>query len=130
MAYAPRCMCVRSALAASGLGVSWWFIGQEGDWRLMRYVPCVYFPWLGISLWFYRQRRRDIVPLAVAALSAIAVVTAGLVKGLFDNRHFGTAALFMVAALVAAMTAGAAVWLRPTTDHWNNAAPAGSADDA
>ncbi|MFZ4536701.1 DUF2157 domain-containing protein [Propionivibrio sp.] len=118
VAYAPRFIALLAAAAATGLGVSWWFIGQQGNWRLMHYVPCVYLPWLFMMLWFYRQRRRDIVPLATAALSAIAVLTAGLIEGLFDNRHFDVAAFFIVGAAVAAMTAGAAVWLRHTVSQW------------
>lgn len=124
VAYAPRFIALLAATAATGLGVSWWFLGRrdEADWRLMNYVPYVYLPWVFVTLWFYRTRRQDIVPLAVAALSVIAVLSAGLIKGLFDHRHFDVASFFVLAVAVAAMTAGAAVWLRQTASHWQKGA--------
>ncbi len=116
--YAPRLIALLAAAAATGLGVSWWFLDKQDNWRLMRYAPFVYLPWFVVTLWFYRARRQDIVPLAAAALSAIAVLTAGLIRGLFDNRDFEVAAFFLVGVAVAAMTAGAAVWLRRTASIW------------
>jgi uncharacterized membrane protein len=118
VAYAPRLIAVAAAAAATGLGVSWCFLDSHADWRLMRYVPLVYLTWFVLTLWFYRARRRDIVPLAAAALSTITVVTAGLIRVLFEHWNFNVAAFFVIAAALAAMTAGAAVWLRRTASDW------------
>ena len=125
--YAPRFIALLAAAAATGLGVCWWFLDKHDNWRLMHYAPLVYLPWLSLTLWFYRARRQDIVPLAAAALSAIVVITAGLIRGLFDHGSSDIAAFFLVGALVAGMTAGAAVWLRQTASAWEKA---GSAYDA
>jgi hypothetical protein len=127
VAYAPRFIALLAAGAATGLGVSWWFLEHNAGWRLMRYVPAVYLPWFIATLWFYRSRRQDIVPLAMVALSAIVVVTAGLIKGLFDYRNFDVGAFFLIGVVVAAMTAGAAVWLRQTASRWDDTGRAGHA---
>lgn len=116
--YAPRLIALLTAAAATGPGVSWWFLDKQDNWRLMHYAPLVYLAWFFVTLWFYRAQRQDIVPLAAAALSAIAVVTAGLIRGLLDHGDFEIAAFFLVGAAVAAMTAGAAVWLRQTASVW------------
>jgi uncharacterized membrane protein len=118
VAYAPRFIALLAAAAATGLGVSWWFLSKRVEWRLMHYAPLIYLPWLGATLWFYKTRRQDIVPLAVAALSAITVLTAGLIKVLFEGRSHEVAAFFFIGAAVAAMTAAAAVWLRQTMHRW------------
>lgn len=120
-AYAPRCIALLAAAAATGLGVSWWFLSNRVEWRLMHYAPLIYLPWFAATLWFYKARRQDIVPLAVAALSAIAVLTAGLIKALFEGRSYEVAAFFFIGAAVAAMTAGAALWLRQTVNAWAQA---------
>jgi uncharacterized membrane protein len=117
-AYAPQCIALLATATATGLGVSWWFLDGQADWRLMRYAPLIYLPWLGATLWFYRARRHDIVPLAGAALSAIVVLTAGLIDWLFDHHDFDVGAFFVIGAAVAAMTAGAALWLRRTVSAW------------
>lgn len=59
------------------------------------------------GLWFYRSRR-DVLMLALWLLSAIVVVTAGLIKTI-DVEGWG--ALF-IGLLVVAQSAAAAAWLR------------------
>lgn len=125
--YGPRFISVLAAAAATGLGTSWWFLGTAERWPVMQYAPLVYLPWLVLTLWFYSQRRRDLVPLATAALSLIVVVTAGLIRALFDHGSSGVGEFFLVGAAVAVMTAGAAFWLRQTATAWEQA---GRLDDA
>lgn len=119
--YAPRFIVFLAAAAATGLGVSWWFLAKRTDWRLMHYVPAVYLPWLFLTVWYYRTRRKDIVPLVSSALSCIAVLTAGLVSGMFGKKHFDVASFFVISAAVAALTAAAAVWLKHTSGKWAKA---------
>ncbi|MDR2240166.1 MAG: DUF2157 domain-containing protein [Zoogloeaceae bacterium] len=117
--YAPRIIGLLAALCATTLGVTW-CLQEYGriEWRVMRYTPLIYFAWLGATLWFYRCRRHDIVPLAVAALSFIIVVTSELVHWLFDLRGEWAFHLLLTGLAVAAMTAAAAVWLRRTAQAW------------
>ncbi|WP_153108722.1 DUF2157 domain-containing protein [Propionivibrio limicola] len=125
-AYAPRLIAAFSAVAGTTLGVSWWFLGSGTHWNAMPYVPLVYVPWLAATFWFYSQHRRDIVPLVFGALSAIVVLTAGLIDGLSDQFwRDGMAAFFMLGISVAAMTAVAAVWLRRVLRHWSEAGMVG-----
>ena len=130
--YAPRFIAILAAIAASSIGVSWWFLTDRVEWPLMRFTPLIYLPWLLGTSWFYRTRRLDIVPLAVAALSAIVVITSGLIKALFDYRDFDVSSFLLLGIAVAVMTAGAAVWLRQTASHWEyeKMAEKGANDDA
>ena len=117
-AYGPRFIAFAAIACVSGLAVCWWFVGNNSDWRLLHYVPPVYLAFLALALWFYQYRRRDIVPLAAAALSLIVVLTSGLIKGLFEHRNFDVSGFFLVGVAVAGMSAGAALWLRRTSSDW------------
>jgi len=125
--YAPRAIALLTALCATSLGMSWalMYSDQRAAWLVMRYTPLIYLAWLGATLWFYRWRRHDIVPLAAGALSFIVVVTAKLAYWLFDemNRDLVVACLLLGLA-VAGMTALAAFWLRQTTQAWDQEATA------
>ncbi len=115
--YGPRAIALVAAISATALGVGWWWLGRSGGWRWMQYTPVLYAAWLGGSLWFYQQRRRDIVPLAAGAFSAICVVMAGILKHLRFRDSFAVDFL-LVGLLVAGLTAAAAVWLRRVSASW------------
>ena len=125
--YAPRFIVFLAAVAATGLGVSWWFLVKRTGWQLMHYAPVAYLPWLFLTVWYYRTRRKDIVPLVVSALSGIAVLTAGLISGMFGKKYLDVTSFFVIGAVVAAMTAAAAIWLRHTSSKWAKARGVGDA---
>jgi len=123
--YAPRIIALLTALCATALGIFWCLLGDDRHvaWRVMRYTPLIYLAWLGATLWFYRLRRRDIVPLAAGALSLIVVATVWLVNWLLDTWHGnGAGSLLLIGLAVAGMTALAVLWLRKTTQAWEHAA--------
>lgn len=115
--YGPRIVALAAAVCATVLGVAWWWLGQKQGWRWMPYTPLLLVAWFGGTLWFYQRRRRDIVPLAAAAFSAICVITSGIIKHLGFGRSWEFEFLFL-GLVVAAMTAGAAVWLRRLAASW------------
>jgi len=116
-AYGPRVVALLAAGFATVLGVAWWWLGRKAGWRWLPYTPVLYLGWLGTTLWFYRTRRHDIVPLAAGAFSLICVVTGGIVKGLTFRESFA-AEFLLVGLLVAGMTAAAAIWLRRVAAAW------------
>ena len=93
----------------------------------MHYAPIAYLPWLFLTVWYYRTRRKDIVPLVASALSCIAVLTAGLISGMFGKKYLDVTSFFVIGAVVAAMTAAAAIWLRHTSSKWAKARGVGDA---
>ena len=123
--YAPRAIALLAALCATALGMGWAIMhnDQRAAWLVMRYTPLIYLAWLGATLWFYRWRRRDIVPLAAGALSLIVVVTTQLANWLFDAwRSDPVLSCLLIGLAVAGMTALAALWLRQTAQAWEPAA--------
>ena len=134
--YAPRAIALLAALCATVLGVVWCVLNgwenppwREIDglgnppWRVMRYAPLFCLGWLGATLRFYSLSRRDIVPLAGAALSLIIVVTTWLARWLFDTwRGNETGSFLLIGLAVAGMTALAAFWLRQTAQAWEHGA--------
>ncbi|MBK7356254.1 DUF2157 domain-containing protein [Propionivibrio sp.] len=117
--YAPRFIVFLAAIAATGLGASWWFLTRRVEWQLIHFAPIGYLIWLSVTIWHYGKRRQDIVPLALSALSCIAVLTAGLISTLFGSRHFDVVSFFVIGVAVATMTAAAAAWLRLTSSRWS-----------
>lgn len=115
--YAPRLVALAAGAYATILMSLWWFFSEGKEWQTLRYTPVIYVLWLGLTLWFYQFGRRDLVPLAIAALSAIVVVTSGLIKGI-GHQHDPFGMFLMIALVVAAMTAGAAAWLRALSRQW------------
>lgn len=115
--YAPRLLALAAAVAATALGIGWWWLGAERAWRWMPYAPLLYAGWLGVTLWFYRYRRHDIVPLAAAAFSAIFVAMAGVLKHLRFREAFAFDFL-LAGVLIAGLTALAALWLRRVATAW------------
>jgi len=123
--HAPRAIALLAALCATALGVVWCLLGDDPhtDWQTMRYTPLIYLVWLGMTRWLYRRRRHDIVPLAIAALSLVIVVTVWLANELLDSWRLTEASAFLLIGLaVAALTALAAFWLRQTAQAWEAAA--------
>jgi uncharacterized membrane protein len=119
-AYGPRIIAVAAAVCATVVGMKWRFFSS---YESMNYTPffylMLYLSWLGATLWFYRDRRHDIVPLAAASLSLIVVITMELFRWLIE--YFSKDYLFSLLLLglaVAAMTALAAAWLRRTVQAW------------
>lgn len=115
--YGPRIIALVAAIAATALGIGWWWLGRHAEWRWMPYTPLLYGAWLGGTLWYYRHRRRDIVPLAAAAFSAICVVMTGVLKQLRFRDSFAFDFL-LLGLLVAGLTAAAAFWLRRVAASW------------
>jgi uncharacterized membrane protein len=115
--YGPRIIAVAAAVCATVVGMRWWFPGHESK----DYTSLSYLIWLGATLWFYRGRRHDIVPLAAASLSLIVVIPARLSRWLHPIDDIFPFLLLGLA--VAAMTALAAAWLRYTMQVWQKPAP-------
>jgi uncharacterized membrane protein len=126
--YAPRAIALLTALCATALGVAWWFDRRD---QVIPYTPLLYLVWLGATLWFYHRQRRDIVPLAAAALSFIVVATAGLIHGLLDlGTHDDiVSSLLIIGLTVAVLTALAAAWLRRTVAAWQTQVPNTTQED-
>lgn len=120
-AYAPRLLALLTGGFATVLTSLWWFFDQHDQWQALQYTPFAYLVWAGATLWHYQSQRRDLVPLAIAALSLIIVVTGGLVKWL-TRSHGEVAAFLFIGLAVAGMTALAATWLRQLTKSWQETA--------
>ncbi len=118
--YGPRLIALLATASATVLGVSWWWLGKSSGWRWMHYTPLLYAAWLGVTLWYYQQGRRDIVPLAAGVLSVICVAVAGTLKHLNFRSSFAFDFL-LLGMVVAALTALAAVWLRRIAASWEAA---------
>ncbi len=116
-AYGPRLLALTGGSAATFLTSYWWFLRPHDPWRTLQYTPIVYLLWLGATLWYYQHRRRDLVPLAIAALSAIVVITAGLTRGMVA-RSGDVGSFLLIGLAVIAMTAFAAFWLRGLNRRW------------
>lgn len=118
--YGPRILSGLCGIYATLLGMCWWWLRDGDEWRWLHYTPVLYLAWWLGGLAYYQRRRRDIVPLAVAALSGICVITAGLIRGLRFYEDFAFDFL-LLAVLIAGLSAGAAVWLRRTQAGWRAA---------
>lgn len=116
-AYAPRLLAFAAGAYGTVLMCVWWFFDRHVDLQMLQYTPIVYLLWLGATFWHYRQQRRDLVPLAFAALSAIVVITAGMARGLL-HRHADVGSFLLIGLAVAGMTAFAAHWLRALARQW------------
>lgn len=116
-AWAPRLIALAATAAATALGVSWFWLSRGEAWRVMLWSPLIYAVWLtGQGLWF-QHRRRDLLPLALCALSLIMVVSAGIARQLSYRSGFAFEFLGL-GLLVAGMTAAAALWLRRLQARW------------
>lgn len=116
-AYAPRLLALAAGISASAVGVSWWWLSRDAGWRWLHYTPLLYAFWLAAVLWYYQTRRCDIVPLSIAAMSVIVVLTAGMLRHLRFREAFAFDFL-LLGVVIAGLSAAAAVWLRRLSANW------------
>jgi len=116
--YGPRLLALAGGGAATFLTSYWWFMDRHDSWQTLHYTPFAYALWLGTTLWYYQQGRRDLVPLAIGALSVIIVATAGMTRGLV-SWHGDVGSFLLICLVVVGMTALAAIWLRGLNRRWH-----------
>ncbi len=81
-------------------------------WHLT--APVFFALFAGVSFWYYRQQRRDLLMLTACLTGAIVIITT--LVGRIVELDTGTALL--LAVLVIGQTAGAAFWLRGVSRGW------------
>jgi uncharacterized membrane protein len=105
--WGPRLLAI-----ASGTAVTLLMLQAIFDWRDASGAAVIFYPvWLACAYAAYRQRMRDLLVLAGGCLSIIVVVTAFLVRNLFDGRAEAGAFLFIAMAVIV-LAAVSGWWLK------------------
>jgi uncharacterized membrane protein len=110
----PRLVAV-GALANVVIGTLMVILGPREAGTIWHLAAPVFFViFTGVSFWYYRHQRRDLLMLTACLTGAIVIVTT-LVGRMVD---FDTDTALLLAFLVIAQTAGAAFWLRGVSRNW------------
>ena len=116
--YAPRCVAVLTAIAATAFALAWVFRSTGDGWPGQDWAPVFYAGWAVALSLYYRHFRRDLVPLALVAGSLVIVGSAGFGRQIFVVQRFDVSGFLLLGAIVAGLSAAATVWLRHTARRW------------
>ncbi len=78
----------------------------------------IWFVWLVVHCWVYRQRIRDLFLLAGGCLSLIVVGSTVLIRAMIEGRVYDAVVFLIMALILVLAGSSAAAWLRNTAHTW------------